>query len=170
MKENADPNGARYTQRPLPPYRHLPFQNAHPFLDEGGHSYGETLTPPQHFAADGWRRCDDYLYAIDLFNHGFWWEAHERLKPLCLAAGRESQTGLFIQGLIRIAAALLKLSTGEAEAAETLAQSGFDALASGTGPCLGVDPERLKREVADCLAGSGDVPVIRLVGIAPGGR
>ncbi len=39
----------RYSVRPLPPYRHLPFQNAHPFMDADGHSYGEKLNPPESF-------------------------------------------------------------------------------------------------------------------------
>jgi predicted metal-dependent hydrolase len=43
---------------------------------------------------------------VDLFNHAFWWEAHEAWEGLW--AGAEGTQRLFLQGLIQLAAALLK--------------------------------------------------------------
>jgi hypothetical protein len=50
------------------------------------------LFPSQYlpaFTPEDWRSCDLYLYGIDLFNHGYWWEAHEALEDVWLAAGIE---------------------------------------------------------------------------------
>ena len=158
-----DPAISRYTDRPLPEYRHLPFQNAHPFLDEEGHSYGEKLSPPNSFTLENWQSCNDYLYSIDLFNYGFWWEAHERLKQVCIAAGRESETGQFIQGLIQIAAALLKHFLREERGAMTLAELGLGNLQKATGIYLGIDVATLVVQVEDCLkAADTEYPQIHL--------
>jgi len=139
------------TKRALPSYRHLPFQNAHPFLDADGHSYGEKLAPPDSFGTGDWQNCEEYLYSIDLFNHGFWWEAHERLKHVSIGAGRESETGQFVQGLIQVAAALLKHFMQEDEGATTLAKLGLGNLRKVEGIYLGIDVAVLVSQVEDCL-------------------
>lgn len=144
-------NIPRYTDRPLPEYRHLPFQNAHPFLDEGGHSYGEKLRPLDSFGSNNWQNYTEYLYSIDLFNHGFWWEAHERLKHVSIGAGRESETGQFVQGLIQVAAALLKHFMQEDQGAATLAELGLGNLQKVSGIYLGIDVATLVTQVQDCL-------------------
>ena len=158
-----EPTIQRYTNRPLPGYRHLPFRNAHPFLDEDGHSYGEKLTPPDSFGPENWQDCEAYLYSIDLINHGFWWEAHERLKHVSIGAGRESETGQFIQGLIQIAAALLKHFMAENEGAAILADMGLGNLQGVEIVYLGIDVPILVVQVQDCLnSGDSKYPRIRL--------
>ncbi len=161
----SDPAIPRYTQKPLPGYRHLPFQNPHPFLDEDGHSYGETLHAPESFGPDNWRDCSDYLYSIDLFNRGYWWEAHERLKQLSIAAGRDTQTGRFIQGLIQVAAALLKHFMRQEQAAATLAEMGLKNLQIDEKSYLGIEIAPLVSELRDCIkSAESDYPGIRLTG------
>lgn len=158
-----DSNVPRYTDRSLPEYRHLPFQNPHPFLDEDGHSYGEKLSPPDSFSTEDWQHCEDYLYSIDLFNHGFWWEAHERLKYMSMAAGRESETGQFVQGLIQIAAALLKHFMQEDEGAATLAELGIGNLQGVADVYLGIDVAILIVQMQDCFKTEEEkYPCIRL--------
>ena len=153
----------RYTDRALPSYRHLPFQNAHPFLDKGGHSYGEKLTPPEDFNPDNWENHEEYLYCIDLFNNGFWWEAHERLKYLSMATGQESETGQFIRGIIQISAALLKHFMGEDGGAQTLAKMGIETLEKTGGNTLGIETETLINQVRECLQSEeGKYPRISL--------
>ena len=164
-----DPMIPHYTDRPLPVYRHLPFQNAHPFLDKGGHSYGEKLSPPDSFTLENWQHCGDYLYCIDLFNYGFWWEAHERLKQLCFAAGRDSEMGQFIQGLIQVAAALLKHFMQEEQGAATLAELGLKNLQQTTGTTLGIEITALVTQVQSCLESrEGKYPQIYLKKIGVG--
>ncbi|PLX97947.1 MAG: hypothetical protein C0622_12155 [Desulfuromonas sp.] len=156
----------RYSQRPLPSYRHLPFQNPHPFLDEDGHSYGEELNPLEGFGSDNWQESTEYLYAIDLFNHGYWWEAHERLKPLSLGAGRETETGRFVQGLIQLAAALLKLSQDDVPPARSLAELGIANLQASADIGLGIAVADLIAEVTACLDDSqAPQPIIHLDGV-----
>lgn len=100
--------------RPFPAYAYQPGRTPHPTRDPEGHSYGaETRTPdppdPQH-----WRACGDYLYGIDLFNHGFYWEAHEAWEGLWVACGRVGPTATFLQALINLAAARFKARWGSA--------------------------------------------------------
>lgn len=154
----------RYSLRPLPAYRHLPFQNPHPFLDEEGHSFAEELSPVDGFEAANWQKYDEYLYAIDLFNHGFWWEAHERLKQVSLGVGRDTACGLFVQGLIQVAAGLLKHSMQEEGPARALAEMGIKNLRIGEPVELGIDVATLCRDVEQCLLGDS-YPVIRLSGL-----
>lgn len=100
----------RYTARPLPVYRHNPGQTPHPIVDEAGHSHA-LETAQQASACDwhglGWQHCEPYLYGVDLFNHTFFWEAHESWEPLWHAAGHRSPPGYFVQGLIQVAAVML---------------------------------------------------------------
>jgi len=71
--------------RPLPPYSYVPGRLPHPISDPPGHSYGlheislgEVQQGPVASVSlvSGWRVSSDYLFGIDLFNHGFCWEAH----------------------------------------------------------------------------------------------
>lgn len=73
------PGSPRYSDRPLPRYRYLPGRDPHPIDDAGGHglaapAFSESLDFPAARA--------DWIYAIDLFNHGFWWEAQQYLSGL----------------------------------------------------------------------------------------
>jgi predicted metal-dependent hydrolase len=59
-----------------------------------------------------WQASEDYLYAIDLFNGQFYWEAHESWEGLWHAAGRKGTTAYFLKGLIKLAAAGVKHRQG----------------------------------------------------------
>lgn len=102
----------RYTDQPLPPYAHTPGVTPHPRSDPRGHSFGleEPATPP--LDPDDWRASDAYLEGIDLFNHGYFWEAHEAWERLWIAAGRRGEVAAFLQGLIKLAAAGVKHREG----------------------------------------------------------
>jgi predicted metal-dependent hydrolase len=69
---------------------------------------------PQPPDPDNWRACRDYLYGIDLFNNGFYWEAHEAWEGLWAACGRRGPTATYLQALINLAAAGLKAEWGSA--------------------------------------------------------
>jgi hypothetical protein len=103
--------------RPFPAYAYIPGRTPHPTRDPGGHSYGETLEgserpdPPE---PENWRACRDYLYGMDLFNHGFYWEAHEAWEGLWVACGRRGATATYLQALINLAAAGFKARWGNA--------------------------------------------------------
>jgi hypothetical protein len=155
----------RYTTRPFPPYRYIPGRAPHPIRDPQGYAHGELPPALPSFDAGRWADCDGYLYGIDLFNHGYWWEAHEALESCWVAAGRTTGTGRFLQGLIQIAVACLKHEQGFAGVARRLAREGLEKLSPGPVIHLGVDVARLGRDVRVHLDG-GPAPQIRLTGVA----
>ncbi|MBW2733842.1 MAG: DUF309 domain-containing protein [Deltaproteobacteria bacterium] len=98
----------RYTSRELPAYRHIPGYSPHPVRDEAGHSFQRVEGPQVCPLGYGrWRDCGDYLYGVDLFNHSFFWEAHEVWEPIWHEVGHESASGRFVQALIQMAAVML---------------------------------------------------------------
>ncbi|MER9226251.1 DUF309 domain-containing protein [Mesorhizobium sp. M0664] len=60
---------------------------------------------------------DVFRWGIDLFNHGYYWEAHEAWESLWHAAKRSTQHRLFFKGLILLAAAGVKIREGKRVAA-----------------------------------------------------
>jgi len=107
-----------------------------------------------------------YLYAIDLFNHEFWWEAHEVLEGLWAGETPETPTKTFLQGLIQIAAALLKKSQSAHEGAVRLSAKGLPKLRSQSGVFLGLEIEPFTRQVEAFLSRrSPSPPRIVLAGV-----
>ena len=98
----------RYTIEKFPIYRHLPGSTPHPFSDPKGHSYNvkERIIVP--LTNDNWKNQTDYLFGVDLFNFGFWWEAHEMFENYWKISLEPNPIKKFLQGLIQICAALLK--------------------------------------------------------------
>jgi hypothetical protein len=151
----------RYSRRPFPPYRYLPFQGGnslpHPRTDPAGHSYDSDEEYVAHFTPDDWFDCEPYLYGIDLFNHGYWWEAHDALEAVWLAAGqRSTQCGVFVQGLIQVAVAQLKRVIGATAGAQSLTAAGCEKLAVAQGIFLGIAVAPLIAEAQRCLREGGD--------------
>lgn len=162
------PDPPRYSQRPLPPYRYLPFQTKgalpHPRTDPAGHSYNLDDDYVPHFTAADWPACEPYLYGIDLFNRGYWWEAHDALEAVWLAAGqRSTQCGVFVQGLIQLAVAQLKRVIGSTAGAQSLTAAGCEKLAVAQGIFLGIAVAPLVAEAQRCLReDAGEFPKICL--------
>lgn len=102
----------RYTDRSLPPYSYVPGHAPHPVSSPLGHLYGQESPRPQPLNPVRWIASDQYRYGVDLFNHGFYWEAHEAWESLWLAAGRRGPTAMWLKALIKLAAALVKLREG----------------------------------------------------------
>ena len=147
----------RYTSRPLPEPRYVPGRSPHPTRDsEEEQAVGSEQSTP--LDPLNWEICDDYLYGIDLFNHGYWWEAHEVFEVFWRAAGRGTLSGEFLQGLIQIAAALLKDAVQSRAAAEGLGRSGCMKLRSTRGIFFGVDREALASAIESFLAGRSQTP------------
>lgn len=101
----------RYSDRPLPPYAFVPGTNPHPTRDPRGHSYGPAEAAI-HVPPERWREDGDYLYGVDLYEAGFFWEAHEAWEGIWKASPEPVQRD-FLQGLIQLAAARLKARMGE---------------------------------------------------------
>lgn len=115
---------------PLPPYSYVPgHDHPHPLTDARGHAYhhgrqsgASTAIAIDQPPADARSRCrslattltadPQWLHAIDLFNSGFYWEAHEAWEQFWIALGRTTLEARFVQGLIHIAAAAVKIREG----------------------------------------------------------
>lgn len=120
MSDDADPTETRprYSDLPLPPYSYVPGHTPHPVSDPLGHMHGAAHVPAAPLDPDAWRESIAYLYAIDLFNHGFYWEAHEAWESLWHAAGRTGVVASWLKALIKLAAATVKLREGNAAGVE----------------------------------------------------
>ena len=103
--------------RALPPYAYLPGRDPHPVRDPRGHSFGIEPDAPQPPDPQRWSTCHAYLYGIDLFNHGYYWEAHEAWEGLWRACGRRGPGAAFFKALIGFAATGLKLRAGNLKGA-----------------------------------------------------
>ncbi|TLM65921.1 MAG: DUF309 domain-containing protein [Deltaproteobacteria bacterium] len=164
MTDGTNLNGtppARYSRRPFPPYRYLPFQGdrgrPHPRNDPGGHAYHADEDYLPHFAPADWPTCEPYLYGVDLFNYGYYWEAHEAWEAVWLAAGdRSTRCGVFVQGLIQLAAAQLKRVIGSQSGARSLTAAGCEKLAVADGLFLGIEVAALIAAAQHCLRDDGD--------------
>jgi hypothetical protein len=84
----------------------------HPIRAPEGHMYG---APELKIAAeDATAVRATHHWAIDLFNNGYYWEAHEAWEALWHAFGRNGKKADFIKGLIKLAAAGVKAREGNA--------------------------------------------------------
>ncbi len=97
---------------PLPPYSYVPGRFPHPLRDPAGHSYREPTPHPPAIDAQTWQQSHTYLLGCDLFNHGYYWEAHEAWEAVWNACGRRGTAADFLKGLIKLAAAGVKAREG----------------------------------------------------------
>jgi predicted metal-dependent hydrolase len=98
---------------PFPPYTFVPGRAPHPVRDPEGHLFEKHPEPPPPLDPARWQDSRAYLHGVDLFNHGYYWEAHEVWEGLWNAAGRSGITADFVKGLIKLAAAGVKVRQGQ---------------------------------------------------------
>ena len=96
-------------EKPLPRYIFIPGVNPHP-KKEGGHMEGirDPVTPPLH--EDRPEESVFLRYALDLFNHGYFWESHVYFEALWNAHGRKGDVADFFKALIKLGAAGVKVN------------------------------------------------------------
>ncbi|MCE9625455.1 MAG: DUF309 domain-containing protein [Deltaproteobacteria bacterium] len=92
----------------------------HPVIDPKGHSYKKEEEKPEYLPPEKWKQNDLYLYGIDLFNNGYWWEAHEAWETIWLTTPKTDLEGQYLQGLIQFSASLLKLFSGSEKGFQNL--------------------------------------------------
>ena len=97
--------------RPFPKYAFVPGVHPHPVSDSAGHLFGSVRPELSGDAAEPKFR-EEFLFGVDLFNAGYYWEAHEAWECLWIACGRKGQRARLLQGLIKLAAAGVKCRTG----------------------------------------------------------
>jgi uncharacterized protein len=118
------------------PHRQLPRAAFLPGRTQAGSRSGPTPAiaarpeheAPRRFAAEDWLLHSEYLWGVDLYNLGFYWEAHEAWEGLWRAAEHASSERRFLQGLIQCAAACLKARVGQPSATQRLSERGLTRL------------------------------------------
>ncbi|HPF34660.1 MAG TPA: DUF309 domain-containing protein [Candidatus Krumholzibacteria bacterium] len=133
----------RLTDRPFPPYRHVPGETPHPLRDPAGYAYERPEPRLTVLDEAAWPACPEYLYGVDLFNHGYWWECHEVLEGLWHAAGHRSPAGECLQAVIQCAVAHLKAETGNLRGARLLLQNAERHASQAGSATLGLDLQAL---------------------------
>ena len=156
---------ARYSGRPLPPYRYVPGLHPHPVAHADGHSHDPSgahpaagpLRPPEE-----WRACDDYLFGADLYNQAYWWEAHEAWEGIWQQSDKRGPQGHFLQFLIQVAACHLQRHMGHEDGVERLRARAFGhldqvlaGLPAGTS-YMGLDLGHFASDVRRFLDGASD--------------
>jgi uncharacterized protein len=100
-------------QRAFPPYAYVPGRAPHPRRDPEGHSH--ELAPEPVGDPDAWPTSPVFLYSVDLFNHGYFWEAHEGWEQLWHRLAGDPR--VLMKCLIKLAAACVKVKQGQLDAA-----------------------------------------------------
>lgn len=90
--------------RSFPGYAYLPGKGPHPVRDPEGHRYGVELD-----LVNASLDSEEFAWGQDLFNHGYYWEAHEAWEGLWQIAKRGSPLRAFLKGLILLSAAGVKI-------------------------------------------------------------
>ena len=129
MSAFADSPPPRFVpERAFPPYAYLPGRDPHPTQHPEGHSYGAEHAPAGYLDPREWRDNGEYLFGVDLYNHGFLWEAHEAWEGLWHGAKHDAHQARFLQGLIQCAAACLKIPMEQPRGLQRLGELGTEKL------------------------------------------
>ncbi len=127
------------TDLPLPKRAYLPGTMPHPST----RPQQDAREPSSPLEAGQWQASRGFLWGVDLYNEGFFWEAHEAWEELWKQAARPSPTRSLLQGLIQCAAAALKMRCEQPRGAASLASTAIEHLhaakqAAGS-PYCGID-------------------------------
>lgn len=107
----------------LPPYTYVPGHAPHPVSDPEGHMHGQD-------EPTGWTDRDYLRWGKHLFEHGYYWEAHEAWEHLWLQLGRTSADALIVKGLIKLAASGVKCREGNSAGAVRHAKRALELLSA----------------------------------------
>ena len=143
---------------PLPPYAFHPGGPwPHPISDPAGHSHGVRPEPLEPITNENATAHPTHRRAIDLFNHGFYREAHEVWESLWMAAGRRGPTADFLKGLIHLAAAGVKIREGVPAGVRSHGARAAELFAPFTEPImLGLELAQVRR-IAGWLRDERDI-------------
>lgn len=141
---------------PLPAHKHIPGVNArHP---EDAFDWIRIQAAAEAGNA-AWE------YGLRLLREGFYWEAHEVLEPVWMAASPNSAEKAMAQAVIQLANAALKLEMDKPKAAARLAGI-VEALAveaaRGGEVVLGVEVAGVGRAACSVRAGPADLQLVSL--------
>jgi hypothetical protein len=122
-------------ERPFPPYSHVPGKFPHPLSDPAGHSFGHAAEKCEPLTPENAARHEEYLWGIQLFNHGYYWEAHETWEQVWHACGQKGPAADYLKGLIKLAAAGVKSREGRPEGVARHAKRALELFRQVQGSC-----------------------------------
>jgi predicted metal-dependent hydrolase len=96
-----------------------------------------------------WQECREYLHGLDLFNHGYYWEAHEAWEGLWHARSRTGPTADFLKALIKLAAAGVKVREGRPQGVLYHARRAAELFQSVAATLGGVDTHFMGLSLGD---------------------
>lgn len=99
--------------------------------------------------------------AVELFNQGRFWDAHEALERIWRSVSDEGEA-MVLQGLIQAAAALLHLQRGNSHGMRVVGEAALQKLAGPQHQAVEFDTERLGEDLALALRHAGPAPQLRL--------
>jgi uncharacterized protein len=112
----------------FPPYSYVPGGPwPHPSRSPDGHSFGRPNGPAAPVCGV---RSPRFLHGVDLFDAGYYWEAHEAWEALWHAEGRRGPTADLLKGLIKLAAAGVKVREGQEHGVRIHARRAAECFAS----------------------------------------
>jgi hypothetical protein len=110
--EPNSPDLPRYLPEiPFPSYAYVPGRAPHP-ASEDGHLIGRFEPEGVLIEDPGSSRDAAWLRGVDLFNHGYYWEAHEVWEGAWKACGKRGVVADFLKALIKLAACGVKVREG----------------------------------------------------------
>jgi hypothetical protein len=138
---------------PFPPYTYIPRRGLpHPNRDLSGHGHGREAVAAGPLDPEGWASDRAYLRGVDLFNHGYYWEAHEAWEALWHASGRRGVAADFLKGLIKLAAAGVKALEGVPRGVSTHARRASACWRAVAGAAGGPEAEAFGFRLAGLIA------------------
>jgi len=166
----------------LPPYSYVPGHDLpHPVNDPRGHLYTQAHQAPEppispsvlsslptdpvsrrHALAATLAAAPEWRFALDLLNGGFYWEAHEAWESFWHALGRTTSEARFVQGLIHLAAACVKIREGRPAGVARHTQRARELLGD-------LEAAPVGGALAEVSSGHGESPgdAVATVGLAP---
>jgi predicted metal-dependent hydrolase len=151
---------------PWPAYAYHPGRDPHPTRDPAGHMYGipEDETPAE--PPTEWSGSRRFLRGVDLYNHGYAWEAHEAWESMWLRPAEREQAEL-LQALIQLAAASVQQSVNRPDGRTRLCHRALDHLRkvrdAGHRVYMGLELETLRSVLIEYAADPQARPVLRLL-------
>lgn len=133
---------------PFPAYRYVPGSGQpHPVNDPSGHSFSNVKPPPHaEWTPHLWPVLDAWLYGVDLYNHWYFWEAHEAWEGLWQVTDKTRPPALFVQALIQCSAAMLKVHLNSMPGVTSLwqgAEGRLEHVSSTKDELMGLRPKKV---------------------------